>query len=315
MRIETIDAMLARCGSGEPGAVARREFNQNTSVVIDEASMLDPIRLNDLLRHCWNVDRIVLVGDPSQLPPVEAGSVLSELIAGRRVAKAELEKVRRTGPGSAIADLAAKIRRGELEKVGEEAEFVRADTERQVVQEVVERFFEYCSVRGQAEVQIVSPFNWLNSRVNELIRKRLCGDAVGDEFVPGDRVVCIRTIRGKRPISNGSIGTVKWVDGEGAGLEIQGCEWRIARQHLGFIRHGWAITIHKAQGTAWPVVIFALPPGRDLEFLDRALIYTGVTRAREKLIMVGHAATLRAAVNRDQASSRLTLLRQFAQGR
>lgn len=309
---ETIDALLTRVWTATGRWRRRGRAGEGTSVVVDEVSMVDPVQLEELLRVAWKADRIVLVGDPHQLPSIQAGSVLRDLLATRRVKTATLEKVRRTGPGSAIAALARGIRAGQVGRVGDGATFIPVRQWDELVAAVAQQFLDVGN-GDNPDVQVISPFRRLNEGINQRVRAMLRGgqQVQRGSFSPGDRLVCNRTIRGHTRIYNGTFGTYIGRSRREAAIAVDGEEVVFDANDLRSFGLGWAATVHKGQGTEWPTVILALPPAADSDFLDRALVYTGVTRASERLFVMGCPQTFRAAVERDYAERRVTLLGQL----
>ncbi len=311
-------------------------FDERSVVVIDEASMVDIITMSRLCEMLGPAPRLVLVGDPAQLMPVGPGLVLHALTQVPQVPVAQLTVVKRYG--GAIAAAAASIREGRWPELPSDPEaaigFIpcpihpSASAEASIPETVLHLYRQdpantqvLCARRNGADG---------TKGLNALCQSVLTADAkavqVWDErhdayarvgFHLGDPVLCTRNLW-DRGLQNGSLGVVVQVDdeprmltnedGEETGLALAWVDWDdgvrrpIVEEMLDDLELGYAITVHKAQGSQWPRVIVPLTGHR---LLDRTLVYTAVTRAQRQVLLVGDEAAAKVAVQGlPRASSR-----------
>lgn len=302
-------------------------FDERSVVVVDEASMVDILTMSRLCELLGPSPRLVLVGDPAQLMPVGPGLVLHALTQVPQVPLAQLTVVKRYG--GAIAAAAASIRDGSWPELPSDPEaaigFIpcpihpSASAEASIPETVLHLYRQdpantqvLCARRNGADG---------TKGLNALCQSVLTADAkavqVWDErhdafarvgFHLGDPVLCTRNLW-DRGLQNGSLGVVVQVDdeprmltnedGEETGLALAWVDWDdgvrrpIVEEMLDDLELGYAITVHKAQGSQWPRVIVPLTGHR---LLDRTLVYTAVTRAQRQVLLVGDEVAAKAAV-------------------
>ncbi|SDG07829.1 exodeoxyribonuclease V alpha subunit [Blastococcus aurantiacus] len=269
-------------------------------VVVDEASMLDVELTAALLEACQDGTHLLLVGDPAQLPSIGPGHVLGDLIDSGAVPVTELTTLYRQAEGGAIARLATGVRGGELPPVDSpDREVVivpatgSAEAARRVVQLVTDSIPRALGIEPGA-VQVVTPVHRgpagtieLNKALKAVLNP---GEGTVFGFDPGDRVVATANHLDLEPIgfANGEVGVVTKA-GEGS-LDVAFASGPVTvnGSALSDLRHGWAITVHRAQGSEWPGVVVVLPPEAG-GMLSRPLVYTALTRAQKHLSIV-HAS-------------------------
>ncbi len=269
-------------------------------VVVDEASMLDVELTAALLEACQDGTHLLLVGDPAQLPSIGPGHVLGDLIDSGAVPVTELTTLYRQAEGGAIARLATGVRGGELPPVDSpDREVVivpatgSAEAARRVVQLVTDSIPRALGIEPGG-VQVVTPVHRgpagtieLNKALKAVLNP---GDGTVFGFDPGDRVVATANHLDLEPIgfANGEVGVVTKA-GEGS-LDVSFASGpvTVSGSALSDLRHGWAITVHRAQGSEWPGVVVVLPPEAG-GMLSRPLVYTALTRAQKHLSIV-HAS-------------------------
>jgi exodeoxyribonuclease V alpha subunit len=290
-------------------------------VVVDETSMLDAELAAALLEACADGTHLLLVGDPAQLPSIGPGRVLADLVDSRAVPVTELTTLYRQAEGGAIARLATAVRGGTLPPVDDPAREVvvvtargSAEAAHRVVQLVTDSIPRALSIPAD-QVQVVTPVHRGPAgtlELNRALKARLnpgTGRVAG--FDPGDRVVATANHLDAEPVgyANGEVGVVtKAADGS-ITVEFAGGPAEVSGKALADIKHGWAITVHRAQGSEWPAVVAVLPPEAG-GMLSRPLVYTALTRAQRHLSIV-HAsgAVLARAVREVGARPRRTRLR------
>ncbi|TFV51661.1 AAA family ATPase [Blastococcus sp. TF02A_35] len=297
-------------------------------VVVDEASMLDVELTAALLEACPDGTHLLLVGDPAQLPSIGPGHVLGDLIDSGVVPVTELTTLYRQAEGGAIARLASAVREGELPPVDSpDREVVvvpaagSAEAARRVVQLVTDSIPRALGI-DPGSVQVVTPVHRGPAgtiELNKALKDKLNpGEGAVFGFDPGDRVVATANHLDLDPIgfANGEVGVVTGT-GEGSlTVDFSSGPVTCTGQALFDLRHGWAITVHRAQGSEWPGVVVVLPPEAG-GMLSRPLVYTALTRAQKHLSIVPASGAALARAVRDVAArprrTRLAeLLREIA---
>ncbi|AEH09668.1 MULTISPECIES: AAA family ATPase [Protofrankia] len=306
---------------GTSGTFARDADNpvEADLVVVDEVSMLDAELAAALVDACADGTHLLLVGDPAQLPSIGPGRVLADLLAAGVVPVTELQRLYRQSEGGGIATLATAVRAGELPPPpsGPDREVVVVPTRgageaaHRVVQLVTDSIPRALGI-PVADIQVVTPVHGgpagtqaLNAALKQALNP---GTRAGGGFDVGDRVVATANHLDDG-FANGEIGVVTAVGDKGAlTVAFPGGAVEVPGGIVGDLRHGWAVTVHRAQGSEWPAVVAVFPPeaGR---MLTRPLIYTALTRARRHLSVVSvNGPALRAAVHRSGGRQRATLL-------
>ena len=292
-------------------------------VVVDEASMLDVELTAALLEACPDGTHLLLVGDPAQLPSIGPGHVLGDLIDSGAVPVTELTTLYRQAEGGAIARLANAVRAGELPPVDSpdrEVVVVPAggsgEAAKRVVQLVTDSIPRALRI-DPATVQVVTPVHRGPAgtiELNKALKARLNpGDGTVWGFDVGDRVVATANHLDLEPtgFANGEVGVVTGTGDGTLDVDFASGPVTVSGSAMSDLRHGWAITVHRAQGSEWPGVVVVLPPEAG-GMLSRPLVYTALTRAQRHLSIV-HAsgAALARAVREVDVRPRRTRLAQL----
>ena len=339
----TIHRLLEMEFADESGArFLRNEDNtlEADAVIVDEASMIDVPLMEALLRAIKNGARLILIGDADQLPPVGAGNVLADVIASDCFTVVRLTEIFRQSAESLIITNAHRIHNGELPLSGKkDSDFFilprRSDEEiaATVVDLVKNRLPRTYGPDIIAETQVITPSRKgyagtellnrdLQASLNPPSRgksERRLKDIV---YRTGDRVMQTKnnyaieweTSDGREGLGifNGDIGTVTGMDAEENTVEVRFDE-RICQldfASLEEVDHAYAITVHKSQGSEYPVVILPLYACAPM-LLTRNLLYTAVTRATKMVILVGRQDILEQMIETDRRVARCTMLREF----
>ena len=303
------------------------------AVIIDEASMMDLMLTGVLLRALKPGNRLILTGDADQLPSVGAGNVLGDLIGSGYVYTSRLTEIFRQAEESMITVNAHAIRRGSYPQYGGDFQLIRMDKQAEILDKVV----SLASSFPPDTVQVLTPVKKgilgstnLNSRLQEAFNPKAegkeevqFGSAV---FRVGDRVMQIKNnyrLEYKKPdgssgkgIFNGETGIVAAAAGEEKKLTVcyDGDRWvEYEYIKLDEIELAYAVTVHKSQGSEFPVVIIPMswfPPA----LATRNLIYTAVTRGKEKVIIVGRDDYLNAMVDNNEEGRRNSGLKTRLKG-
>jgi exodeoxyribonuclease V alpha subunit len=294
-------------------------------IVVDETSMLDVELAAALLDACADGTHLLLVGDPAQLPSIGAGRVLADLLDSGVAPVTELATLYRQAEGGAIARLATAVRGGALPPVDSpDREVVivpatgSAEAAHRTVQLVTDSIPRALHIPPD-DVQVVTPVHRGPAgtiELNRALKARLnpgSGSGAVAGFDPGDRVVATANHLDLEPVgfANGEVGVVTAAAAGSVTVEFAAGPATVTGRALADLRHGWAITVHRAQGSEWPAVIAVLPP-ESAGMLSRPLVYTALTRAQRHLSVV-HAAgsALSRAVRDVGARPRRTRLREL----
>lgn len=312
-------------------------------IIVDEASMID-IELAAVLLAAVEAGKnneahqIVLVGDIDQLPSVGPGSVLRDLIASTRVPTTRLQYNYRQAGGSRIAELAHRICQGEMISLKDQGdfEFVNADSgdaAGAAIQEIVKNHVVAQGV-GQGNVglldfQVLLPMHRgscgvkkLNEELREIVNP---ADSAADisrnknapsslaGFRVGDKILVTKN-NYHLDVFNGDLGIVKSI-GKGSLTVDFGDNFTVTFpfEHLDILTLAYASTIHKAQGSEFELVIMGLC-SQHYVMLMRNLLYTGLTRARRKLVLVGDARSVAMAIKNNKIEERLSRLGERVAG-
>ncbi|TVR01149.1 MAG: ATP-dependent RecD-like DNA helicase [Deltaproteobacteria bacterium] len=288
-------------------------------VIVDEASMVDLFLMRALVRALAPGTALLLVGDVEQLPSVGAGDVLRDLIEAATLPVARLDRVFRQAETSRIVDAAHAIRQGMLPEpdTGARGEFFFIRTENseraaeRVVELVTERIPSAFGLSPRTDVQVLTPTHRgpLGTRaLNEALGHALGGGASGPRFAVGDKVMQTRNNYTLETF-NGDIGIVASLDPESGRVAVrfEDREVTYGPEHLDDLDLAWAVTVHKSQGSEFPAVVLVLST-QHYVMLQRNLVYTAVTRARQLLVVVGMERALRMAVDNIRSEPRFTRL-------
>ena len=339
---QTIHRMLGMSYNETTGELSfsknEKEPLEADALILDEMSMVDLPLMSALLRALRPGTRLVMVGDPDQLPSVGPGNVFSDLIRSGVVPTVALTEIFRQAQQSAIVRNAYAVNRGEApDTTPNQGDFfflTRRDKLR-IVDTVVElcktRLPENMGIPAQ-QIQVLSPTrkgecgtHSLNRALQQALnppspgkRERVWGESC---FRDGDRVmqiknnydVCWEKADGTlgTGIFNGDVGIILQVDPSGEFLQIL-FDDRLAiytTEMLSELELAYAITVHKAQGSEYPAVILVSPLSLAPSLTVRGVLYTAITRARDLLVVVGDDATVRQMAANDKQQRRYSGLR------
>jgi exodeoxyribonuclease V alpha subunit len=297
-------------------------------LIVDEFSMVDCILMHHLLKAIPSHATFIMVGDVNQLPSVGAGNVLNDVISSGAVPVVELNEIFRQAQQSSIIVNAHKINAGIVPSFkpaqGEldDFYFIQREEPEEVLQVILELLKERIPNRFGFDpiddIQVLTPMHKgtvgagnLNAELqNELNPSRDDVTRWGRNFRVADKVMQIKNNYDKE-VFNGDIGRVTKIDQEAQELTISfdGREVDYDFADLDEVVLAYAVSVHKAQGSQYPVVVIPVHT-QHYVLLQRNLIYTGITRGRELVVMVGTRKALAVAVKNNKTQKRYTRLTQ-----
>lgn len=309
------------------------------AMIVDEASMVDLLLMRSLLCALPERCRLVLVGDPDQLPSVGAGNLFSDLIRSKRVPTVRLTEIFRQARRSMIVMNAHAVNQGltpELRATNGDFFFLKRKTARSVVETVqdlcVRRLPERMGIPPE-EIQVLCPnrrHEVGTANLNQQLQAVLNPPAAGKRERPrgghilreGDRVMQIRNnydilwtgsdgAGAGSGVFNGDLGVIQEIDFSAETVTVLFDGGRVAEyafDQLSELEHSYAMTVHKSQGSEYRAVILTAWPGSPY-LLTRGVLYTAITRARQLFIAVGDESVIAAMAANDRQQRRYSGLK------
>ena len=297
------------------------EYNKSKAnfVIIDESSMLDTLLLSNLLKGLSTNTKIVFVGDADQLPSVGAGNVLHDLISSEELEVIKLKNLYRQGKDSNIITFAHNINEGILDKdifnKGEDLKFIKCPDNK-----VIDTIKKEVSKIESNDYQVLAPMyktingiDNINSALQDVLnpkkstRKEISISNV--VYRENDKVIELTNMPDEN-VFNGDIGTIsriKLSPKKEVYIDYDDSIVKYTPTMFNNFSHGYAISIHKSQGSEFKTIIMPIVKGFH-KMLYRKLIYTGVTRSKEKLVLIGDIKALEYAINNTNEQKRRTSL-------
>lgn len=309
-------------------------------LIVDECSMIDMILMNSLLKAIPPTMRLIMVGDIDQLPSVGAGNVLRDVIDSGAFPVIRLTRIFRQAQSSRIIMNAHRINEGKMPDIsnGKESDFFFTENEDaeavvpQIVDYVKNRLPKYYHVDA-SQIQVLTPMQRgvvgatnLNLALQEALNPpeheifirgrgavtvpKDCLRRSGFAFRTDDKVMQIKNNYDKE-VFNGDIGIIDSVSAEDRSLKVN-FDGRLVDYditELDELVHAYATTIHKSQGSEYPIVVMPVMMNHYV-MLQRNLIYTGITRAKKILVIIGTRKALRYAVGNVTVTKRNSLLKE-----
>lgn len=325
----TIHRLLGMTGQENMEDEEVREI-QGKLLIVDEMSMVDIWLANQLFKALPEQIQVVLVGDEDQLPSVGPGQVLKDLIRSKTIPVVQLTDIFRQEEGSSIIELAHHIKKGhippDLTKPQKDRVFIQCQTDQ--VQEVVKQVVQGAIRKGYTamDVQVLAPMyrgpagiDVLNKVLQDIFNPNENGDkkelTFGDiTYRIGDKILQLVN-HPEKNVFNGDIGEIISIiyakeNTENEDMLIasfEGTEVIYRRSDLQQITHAYCCSIHKSQGSEFPIVI--MPVVRSYyKMLRRNLLYTGITRSKQSLVLCGEEWAFRIGIEREDDNQRKTTL-------
>tara|TARA_Y100000815_G_scaffold149537_1_gene135273 strand:- start:11151 stop:13316 length:2166 start_codon:yes stop_codon:yes gene_type:complete len=299
-------AKLLREGPIEPSHEQAKHL-----LVIDEASMIDLPTMYRIVNHIHPSVRIVLTGDPDQLPPIGCGKVLADVVLSKGIANTKLDIVKRQEGSSGIPEYSKLINAGIVPDSLSTGAITFHETNKSEIAQVSSELYQQAADRSR----VLAPTKSLVADINKLVQDRVNPDGCRLEFELhgemffqnlrlGDAILFTQN-HYDRGIQNGSLGTLASVTSDEGSLGLvtldTGSSIEITQSVLDCMELGYAITLHKAQGSQFPRIIIALQNGK---IVDRAWLYTAITRAEAEIHIVGSVEDFRAITHAASNSHR-----------
>lgn len=296
-------------------------------IVVDEVSMLDITLMNQLLKAIPQKAALFLIGDVDQLPSVGPGSVLADLIASKQIPTVFLTEIFRQAATSQIIVNAHRVNQGKmpLKKSSSASDFyfIPANTPEEIQTKLIHCVTQRIPQRFQfhplQDIQVLTPMNrgvvgayQLNHALQQALNasSELKIQRFGWTFSPGDKV--IQTVNNyDKEVFNGDIGFINKIDLKETTLQIKFEERFVDYDfnELDEISLAYATSIHKSQGSEYKAVVIPIAM-QHYRLLARNLLYTGITRGKELVILIGQYKALAIAVHQQPSQQRLTQLIQ-----
>ncbi|HEV3261130.1 MAG TPA: ATP-dependent RecD-like DNA helicase [Gemmataceae bacterium] len=295
-------------------------------LIVDETSMVDLVLMNQLVRAVPPPACLVLVGDVDQLPSVGPGTVLADVIASGAVPVVRLTEIFRQAGQSWIVRAAHQVHHGDMPESAPRGEgdfyFIEAETPGAILERIIDLVREHIPRRFGLDpfrdIQVLTPMNRselgarnLNARLQDVLNPPGAGPAVqryGWTFRVGDKV--LQTVNDyQKEVFNGDIGRITAIDAVDQLLTVEYDGRPVAYDfgELDELTLAYGLTIHKSQGSEYAAVVIPLHTQHYM-MLQRNLLYTGITRGKRLVVLVGSRKALSIAVDRQDTSQRYSAL-------
>jgi exodeoxyribonuclease V alpha subunit len=294
-------------------------------VIVDEASMIDNLLMHYFLKAAPRGSVLILVGDVNQLPSVGAGNVLKDIIGSGAIPVVELNEIFRQAMGSLIITNAHRINHGEFPRIPDSKEetlqdfyFIQKETPEDVLATILDlvtnRIPSRFKINPVDGIQVLTPMHRgiigaenLNKVLQEALNKsQIELPRGGRVYKLGDKVMQIKNDYDKE-VFNGDIGRITRIDPEEQEVTVE-FDGRLVDYDFSDLNElvlAYAVSVHKSQGSEYPVVVMPVHVSHYM-LLQRNLIYTGVTRARKLVIIVGTKKALSIGIRNNKIQRRFT---------
>ena len=302
-------------------------------IIVDEFSMVDTWLANQLLSNISSNSKLLIVGDADQLPSVSPGQVLADLLKIPLLPQTKLEKIYRQSKDSTIVNLASQIQKGILppDFIEKKADRSYFEARSEHILQMIERIVEAAIRSGipAQDVQVLAPMyrgqagiDHINQLMQNLInpaeKEQLVFEATDCQYRQGDKVIHLVN-DAESNVFNGDLGYItdllpaKYTDSKQDELTINFDSNEIVYQRSEWykIRLAYAMSIHKSQGSEFPVIILPITSSSH-RMLQRNLIYTAITRAKSKLILLGEKSAFDFAVKNTGTARNTYLIQRFS---
>lgn len=291
-------------------------------IIVDESSMIGSYIFNYLVSRIAPGTRLILVGDVDQLPSIEVGAVLREVIQSGIIPVTMLTKTFRQAGGSSIAVNAARVKTGvSTLEFKNDFVFIEEEKSKEIAERIAELYTELVKKIGFDDIICLSAYRRStdsgSNALNQLLRERIRNDIQANtpyiergntKIYTGDRVMYTRNTK---ELTNGDVGVLDNIHRTSEHIEIDctfnGKTVTLVDAESNYIELAYATTIHKSQGSEYKVVIMTSDIAHK-NMLKRNLIYTGISRAKEKILIVGQMNSFHLAINTQDSFYRRSAL-------
>ena len=295
---------------------------EGDALIVDECSMIDVVLMNSLLKAVPDDMKVIFVGDVDQLPSVGPGNVLSDIISSGVIPVVKLDTIFRQAQGSDIIKNAHRINKGIFPSLsnGKQSDFffIEQEENEKIPQIIVElckkRLANHYGADPVHDIQVLCPMNRSengSANLNIILQAVLNPNTAslkrgGTEYRTGDKVMQVKNNYEKN-VFNGDIGLIKAIDLDTRTMTVtfegQTVEYDVSE--LDELALSYAVTIHKSQGSEYPIVIMPFTM-QFFVMLQRNLLYTGITRAKRAIILIGSKKAIGIAVKNTEVAKRNT---------
>lgn len=323
---QTIHKYLGYMGEGY-FTVSKDAPTTERLILIDEASMMDLPLASRLFTSINNGARIIIFGDVDQLPSVGPGQILKDLIDSKEIKTIRLTKIHRQAENSKIITMAHSINEGLLPEdlMTKYSDRIFIPTDNEHLTTLITEYIKLAIAKGKdikKDIQVLAPMyrcpsgiNELNEAIQELVNPAREEDTLihnAQKFRVDDKVIQLVN-RSEKNIMNGDIGIITnliYRDGEYKGVTVlfDLVEVDYTLEELDDLKLAYAISIHKAQGSEFDLVIMPFTNSY-FYMLKRKLIYTGLTRAKKNLVLIGDIKSLQMGISKIE-TNRKTILKE-----
>ena len=301
------------------------EYNKthHKLIIVDEVSMIDVDLFNALLNGISSNVKLILVGDTFQLPSVGPGLVLNDLIDSDFFNYVPLNQIYRQSDNSYIPFLAKEIKSNDLSEEfltkKDDYNFVQVDSSN--IKSAIKQITDISLEKGLDErsVQVLAPMykgeagiDALNSTLQEIYNppERHKDEVIYGEYIYREKDKVLQLVNDlDNNVFNGDIGFIESINGNKIIINFDGNRVEYDKKDLKQIKHAYAISIHKSQGSEFTHVLMPISKSY-YKMLYNKLVYTGVSRAKKSLTLVGDAAAFQRAVGNNYSSGRKTSLKE-----
>ncbi len=295
-------------------------------IIIDEASMIDVLLMNHLLKAIPSHARVIFIGDIDQLPSVGPGNVLRDMITSKKITVTELKTIFRQAAGSRIVTNAHRINHGEFPDLTPRSKsdfaFIECETPEQITEEILKlikvRIPKEFRFHRFEDIQVLSPMRRGaigTENLNAILQEQLNPQKealmrMGRRFQIGDKVMQIRN-NYQKVVFNGDVGKIVEIDMNEQAVKVV-FDGRVIDYDFAEIDElvlAYAVSIHKYQGSECPCIIIPVHTSH-FKLLYRNLLYTGITRGKKLVILVGSKKAIAIAIHNEEVRKRHTGLQK-----
>ena len=291
----------------------------NTVIIIDESSMIDIQLFAKLLESTNDTTKIILVGDNSQLPSVQAGNILGDLIDSGKVNVCRLSTVMRQKEDSTIYDYCSRINNGLpiIECNHKDLVYKQYDNLETMHNDIIKTYQqEFRGHQSASDIQVLTIYK--RGIVGDINLNKDLRDAVNcfnEEdtlfgFAVGDKVIHMKN-NYKKDIFNGEVGEVVAISEDDILVDFQGKIVSYVSEDIDELHLAYSITVHKSQGSEYPVTFVVISEEVSKFLLIRKLLYTATSRGKNKVYIFGQRGNVQQCISNDYYEERYTKLCKF----